>query len=193
MVCRSTAVRPRPSGAPAGARCRLPTRAFLAIATLVACVMGCLSMALAAPPNPLSVAGDGGGAPLPDLTLSMAGPSSVPTSTPMTYTLTVHNIGAANVTGVTVVDTLPSGLTAISASGTSLFTCEVSDETVTCTGGAVNPGSTGLVIGASEGTTDALGVACAAGGFDATRTMSARRFCARPSGVTFEATGRNSA
>ncbi len=158
MVCRSTAVRPRPSGAPAGARCRLPTRAFLAIATLVACVMGCLSMALAAPPNPLSVAGDGGGAPLPDLTLSMAGPSSVPTSTPMTYTLTAHNIGTANVTGVTVVDTLPSGLTAISATGTSLFTCEVSDETVTCTGGAVNPGSTATIIiqATSPATTGAI-------------------------------------
>lgn len=144
MVRRSTAAHPRPSGAPAGARCRLATRAFLAIATLVACVMECLSTALAAPPGPLSI-GDGGEAPLPDLTLSMAGPSSVPTSTPMTYTLTVANIGTAAVTGVTVVATLPSALTAISAGGTSLFTCEVSDETVTCTGGAVHRGSSATI------------------------------------------------
>lgn len=87
----------------------------------------------------------GGGAALPDLTLSVAGPSSVPTSTPMTYTLTVANIGAAGAAGVTVVDTLPEGLTAVSAAGTSLFTCDVDGRTVTCTGGAVNGGSNATI------------------------------------------------
>ena len=41
----------------------------------------------------------------------------------MTYTLTVNNLGTANATDVKVVDTVPAGLTGISASGTSLFTC----------------------------------------------------------------------
>ena len=34
----------------------------------------------------------------------------MPVSSPMTYTLTVNNLGAANATGVKVVDTLPLGL-----------------------------------------------------------------------------------
>ena len=59
----------------------------------------------------------------------------------MTYTLTVNNTGTANATGVKVVDTVPAGLTAISANGTSLFVCGVAGQTVTCTGGAVNQGS----------------------------------------------------
>lgn len=264
VVRRSTVARPRPGGMPAGVRRRLAMPVMLAIATLVAGIMGCLAMAFAAPANPLTIhvldgpdpiasgenltyqitvenagaaqlqnvvltdqvngmggigtpprlsltstrgsctqsnhlvrcsagameaggswvvtitgvvtAADGttlnntasvtgaraarsytssatattlvdnaGGPPLPDLMLSMTGPSSVPTSAPMTYTLTVDNIGTAGATGVKVVDTLPSGLTAVSASGTSLFRCRVSGRTVMCTGGAVNGGSNATI------------------------------------------------
>jgi uncharacterized repeat protein (TIGR01451 family) len=90
-----------------------------------------------------------GGTDLPDLTISKTGPTTVGVSTPMTYTLTVNNIGTANATGVKVVDTVPAGLTGISASGTSLFACSVAGQTVTCTGGAVNQGSNATItIGA---------------------------------------------
>src|SRR5690242_15859770 len=96
--------------------------ACLALAAVVAVVVGCLSEALAAPPPPqdlLTPADKAGGTPLPDLVLSMEGPSSVPTSTPMTYTLTVGNAGTADATGVAVVATLPSSLTTVTASGTN--------------------------------------------------------------------------
>jgi uncharacterized repeat protein (TIGR01451 family) len=82
---------------------------------------------------------------LPDLSLNKTGPSSVPTSSPMTYTLTVNNIGTVNATGVKVVDTVPAGVTGIAASGTSLFTCGVAGQTVTCTGGAVNAGANATI------------------------------------------------
>jgi uncharacterized repeat protein (TIGR01451 family) len=91
------------------------------------------------------VTSGGGGSQLPDLTISKNGPTSVQTSSPMTYTLTVNNIGNANATGVKVIDTVAAGLTGISATGTSLFTCSVSGQTVTCIGGAVNAGANATI------------------------------------------------
>ena len=85
----------------------------------------------------------GSGTPLPDLTIAKAGPTTVVAGAPMTYTLTINNIGTANATGVRVVDTVPAGLTSITAAGTSLFVCGVAGQTVTC-GGAVNQGRTPL-------------------------------------------------
>lgn len=87
----------------------------------------------------------GGGSPLADLSIAKGGPTSVPVSSPMTYTLTVNNTGTANATDIKVVDTVPAGLTAIGATGTSLFTCGVVGQTVTCTGGAVNQGSNATI------------------------------------------------
>lgn len=86
-----------------------------------------------------------GGSPLPDLTIAKTGPTSVLVSSPMIYTLTVYNQGSANVAGVKVVDTVPAGLTAVSASGTSLFSCGIAGQTVTCTGGTVNAGSNATI------------------------------------------------
>ncbi len=63
----------------------------------------------------------------------------------MTYTLTINNTGTANATGVKVVDTVPAGVTGITATGTSLFVCGVAGQTVTCTGGAVNQGANATV------------------------------------------------
>src|SRR5262245_46058702 len=88
---------------------------------------------------------NGGGSTLPDLTIAKTGPTSVVVSSPMTYTLTVNNQGTANATGVKVVDTVPAGLSGITASGTSLLTCGVVAQTVTCTGGAVNQGSNATI------------------------------------------------
>jgi uncharacterized repeat protein (TIGR01451 family) len=92
----------------------------------------------------------GGGGSLPDLTMTKIGPTSVVVSTPadpspMTYTLTVSNQGGVNATDVVVVDTVPAGLTSISATGTSLFQCAVAGQTVTCLGGAVNAGANATI------------------------------------------------
>src|SRR4051812_2531524 len=87
----------------------------------------------------------GSGSGLPDLTIGKAGPTSVVINSPMTYTLTINNTGTANATGVRVVDTLPAGVTNITASGTSLFVCGIAGQTVTCDGGAVNQGANATV------------------------------------------------
>lgn len=93
----------------------------------------------------------GTGTPLPDLTISKTGPTTVVTSAPMTYTLTVNNQGTANATDITVSDTLPAGVSGVSQSGTSLFVCTndgavpPAQITVQCTGGAVNQGSNATI------------------------------------------------
>jgi uncharacterized repeat protein (TIGR01451 family) len=92
----------------------------------------------------VSVTGSTGGN-LPDLTINKTGPTSVATSTAMTYTLTVNNIGTANATGVKVVDTVPAGITGIATTASSLFNCVVSGQTVTCTGGQVNFGQNATI------------------------------------------------
>jgi uncharacterized repeat protein (TIGR01451 family) len=53
----------------------------------------------------------------PDLALSGTAPTSVTVGTNVTYALTVTNNGTATATGVTVTDTLPSGVTFDSATG----------------------------------------------------------------------------
>jgi uncharacterized repeat protein (TIGR01451 family) len=87
---------------------------------------------------------------LADLTIAKTGPTAVVYSTPadpspLTYTLTVNNQGLTNATDVVVVDTLPDGLTGITAAGTSLFQCAVAGQTVTCLGGAVNAGANATI------------------------------------------------
>ena len=64
---------------------------------------------------------------------------------PMTYTLTVNNTGTRTRPNIRVVDTVPAGLTGITASGTSLFVCGVAGQTVTCDEGAVNQGSNATI------------------------------------------------
>ena len=100
------------------------------------------------------VTGGGGGTELADLVIDKTGPTSVSVSSPMIYTLVVNNLGAANATNVKVVDTLPAGLSDVSYTTTSLFTC-TDDEpalphppatiTVTCAGGLVNAGANGSI------------------------------------------------
>ena len=88
---------------------------------------------------------NGGGTNLPELSINKTGPTSVVVSAPMTYTLTVNNTGTQNATDIRVIDTVPAGLTGITASGTSLFVCGVAGQTVTCDGGAVNQGSNATI------------------------------------------------
>ncbi|MDP9280806.1 MAG: hypothetical protein M3P38_01775 [Chloroflexota bacterium] len=75
------------------------------------------------------------------------------------YTINVVNIGNVDATSVTITDTLPSGLTFVSALGSNGFTC-TGTATVTCTytgGGAValakNGGSTTITLTAQVGAT----------------------------------------
>ncbi|HEV3162579.1 MAG TPA: hypothetical protein VGZ22_00965 [Isosphaeraceae bacterium] len=54
---------------------------------------------------------------VPDLALTGAGPASVFVGSDVTYTFTVTNDGASGATGVKLTDTLPAGVTFISATG----------------------------------------------------------------------------
>ncbi|HLA82014.1 MAG TPA: CARDB domain-containing protein, partial [Thermoleophilia bacterium] len=88
--------------------------------------------------------------PLADLTVNKAGPSNVVAGSPLLYTLTVNNTGAANATDIRVVDTLPAGVALTSASGNSLFVCTPAGPipppvTVVCDGGRVNAGSNATI------------------------------------------------
>lgn len=90
----------------------------------------------------------GSGSPQPDLSINKTGPTSVAAGAPITYTLTVNNLGTANATGIKVVDTLPPDVAFVSTSTTSLFSCSASATnpvTVACTGGAVNAGQNGTI------------------------------------------------
>jgi uncharacterized repeat protein (TIGR01451 family) len=100
------------------------------------------------------VDGGTGGGDKPDLTINKKGPSSVAASSPLTYTLTVNNIGPSPATNVRVVDTVPAGVSGISASGTSLFVCGIVGQTVTCDGGAVNAGANATIT--IDGTSPAV-------------------------------------
>jgi uncharacterized repeat protein (TIGR01451 family) len=94
------------------------------------------------------VTGPGPGGDSPDLSITKTGPSSAVVSSPIAYTLTVNNTGTLNATDITVVDTLPAGVTGITPvplSSTSLFDCDVVGQTVTCTGGRVNAGSNATI------------------------------------------------
>lgn len=90
--------------------------------------------------------------PLADLTVAVSAPSQVAPGGTFTYNLTVNNIGQANATGVSVVDTLPAGFSVVAASGsdpqpirsTSLFACSGAT-VVTCSGGAVNAGANATI------------------------------------------------
>jgi virginiamycin B lyase len=53
----------------------------------------------------------------PDLALAGTAPKAVTLGSNLTYSLTVTNNGTAGATGVTIADTLPSGITFVSASG----------------------------------------------------------------------------
>ena len=99
------------------------------------------------------VQGTSGGGNAPDLTLNKTGPTSVATNAAFDYVLTVNNLGNANTSNVTVVDTLPVGVGVTSYETTSLFSClpaapvlgGLNAITVTCSGGAVNAGQNATI------------------------------------------------
>ena len=71
--------------------------------------------------------------PTPDLTITKSHSGNFTQGSPGSYTITVTNSGTATSSGTTTVtDTLPSGLTPVSASGNG-WTCGVASPIVTCT------------------------------------------------------------
>ena len=72
-----------------------------------------------------------------DLSVTKVGtPNPVQVGSPLTYTITVHNVGDADATGVVVTDVLPAGVTLASASPG----CDEVAGTVTCDVGTVGAG-----------------------------------------------------
>jgi uncharacterized repeat protein (TIGR01451 family) len=80
-----------------------------------------------------------------DLTISKSAPETIESGAELTYTLTVDNIGAADASGIKVVDTLPTGATYVSASGDHGFSCSEAGGVVTCTGGSINAGDSATI------------------------------------------------
>lgn len=99
-------------------------------------------------PTPANnTATDSGAVATADLTIAKALTGSLTVGQNATYTLTVKNEGPDTEPGpITVIDTLPAGLTFVSASGTG-WVCSVNGQTVTCTrAGALAASATAGVI-----------------------------------------------
>ena len=91
------------------------------------------------------VQGSGPGGPSPDLTIGKNGPLQVTPGTGITYTLTVNNLGNGNALVCKVTDTVPAAIALTTVSATSLFTCSISGQTVTCINGRVNAGANATI------------------------------------------------
>src|SRR5439155_1677597 len=90
---------------------------------------------------------------LTDLAITKTGPATVAGGGPIAYALTATNNGPSDATGVTVSDTLPAGVTFVSASS-SVGTCANASNTVTCTIGNLASGATATItINASASAT----------------------------------------
>lgn len=77
-----------------------------------------------------------------DLSVVKDGPAQVAPGGTVTYTLTVQNNGPGASTGWSLVDELPAGLV---NPQTSTPGCEITDSTLSCTGGALSNGATAVV------------------------------------------------
>src|SRR5207248_2762630 len=60
-----------------------------------------------------------------DLSVSLSAPSTVLAGNQLTYTLTVSNNGPSNAHGVTLTDTLPSGITSLTGGNTITETLDI--------------------------------------------------------------------
>ncbi|MCX6853346.1 MAG: hypothetical protein NTV80_00410, partial [Verrucomicrobia bacterium] len=80
-----------------------------------------------------------------DLSIAASAPTSVFTTAPFDYTLTLTNPGLVNVSGVSAKFTLPAGVTFVSASGTG-FTSAHDAGVVTFSGGTVNGSSSASLV-----------------------------------------------
>ncbi len=80
-----------------------------------------------------------------DLSIATSGPTSVFTTAPFDYTLTLTNSGLVNASGVSAEFTLPPGVIFVSASGTG-FTAAHNAGVVTFSGGTVNGSSSATLV-----------------------------------------------
>jgi uncharacterized repeat protein (TIGR01451 family) len=96
----------------------------------------------------VTTAGNGGANSFHQLTIGKSATPTVATSSIITYTLSVANVGTDPSFGVAVRDTLPAGTTFISADdqapGATQFTCSVSGQVVTCSGATLSGTATVL-------------------------------------------------
>ena len=81
-----------------------------------------------------------------DLSIVKAGPGAVTASGSVSYSLTVANAGPSDAVDLTVADTLPAGVTFVSASGTGWTCSHAGDTSVTCTRTSLAAGATAPVI-----------------------------------------------
>jgi uncharacterized repeat protein (TIGR01451 family) len=73
-----------------------------------------------------------------DLQITKTGPATATAGQNYSYTLAVTNLGSLTAPGATVTDTLPAGLTVVSATATT-GSCTAAGSTVTCQLGTVGP------------------------------------------------------
>jgi uncharacterized repeat protein (TIGR01451 family) len=91
---------------------------------------------------PAGIPGVSGGAECADLDLAKTGPTTVRAGGRLVYTLSVTNHGPSTAQTVSVVDTLPAGVTFVSASGTGWSCTHAANVSVTCTRSALVSGAT---------------------------------------------------
>ncbi len=92
-----------------------------------------------------------------DLAIAKSGPASVVAGSGVSYTLSVTNNGPSDAANLTVTDTLPAGVTFVSASGTGWICTNSGSVTVSCTrlalaAGAAAPGITVVVTAPAQAT-----------------------------------------
>ena len=75
-----------------------------------------------------------------DLAITKTGPANVLSGSTVTYTLSVTNNGPSDAATLTVTDTLPAGITFVSANGTGWACSNVGNVSVTCTRAALAAG-----------------------------------------------------
>jgi uncharacterized repeat protein (TIGR01451 family)/LPXTG-motif cell wall-anchored protein len=95
---------------------------------------------------PATIPGISGGAECADLSIVKTGPATVTAGGAMSYQLTVANAGPADASGLSVTDTLPPGVTFISATGTGWTCISSGNVSVTCTTPSLANGTTAPVI-----------------------------------------------
>lgn len=84
--------------------------------------------------------------PMADLSLTLsATPSPVPLGETLTFTMLVENDGPDQATALQMVQTLPSGVTVLDASGSG-WNCTEAGAAVTCTRGVLNSGTTSAIL-----------------------------------------------
>ena len=81
-----------------------------------------------------------------DLHVAKIGPATVTASGNISYTVTVNDIGPSDAAGVSVLDTLPAGVTFVSATGTGWTCTNAGNVSVTCTRPTLATGTTAPVI-----------------------------------------------